>query len=93
LKLLKVGTWGNTSLVPSVYQKSFIFFTIDNMYIVSQRMTLTFFVIQNSQLAVTNVTCDLSNATINIFVANVAYNLKLVVGVNCKMVSFGNAIN
>ncbi len=56
-------------------------------------MTLTFFVIQNSQLAVTNVTCDLSNATINIFVANVAYNLKLVVGVNCKMVSFGNAIN
>jgi len=38
---------------------------------------LTFSFIQNSLLLATNVTCDLSNATIKILIANVTYNLKI----------------
>jgi len=70
-ELFKGGTCGNTPLVLIIQQKNHIFFTSNNMYIVSQRMKMyfiNFFFIQNSQLAVISFTCYLSNGIIKLFV-------------------------
>jgi hypothetical protein len=65
---------GNTSLAPIVHQKNCILVTKDNMYMVNQKMKVYFvdFVfIQNSSSFAINVTCDLSNTSIYVLVANV----------------------
>jgi len=77
LKNLKFGTCGNKAFAPILHPKNHILIPSNNTYMANQRMKVyfvDFFSSKNFLLFAMNVTCNLSNLTIKILVANVACN-------------------